>query len=332
MSAALVVWRFLDGKPGHEKQSAGLLQGMEAALSAVRDAAVGSGASCADVPALHVHDFDMRFKPFLWRQIRGHALHGSADVPRPRLVLGAGHRTHLPILLARAFCGGHGVALMKPSLPHRLFDLIFVPQHDRFRNHARLIATRGVICPSADGADSPSRAADQGLILLGGANRHFEWDNRAVAAQIAAVAQAAVDVQWQICDSRRTPADMIEAVPELSNLAYLPQQSTGGDFLQRALASASRVWVTADSASMIYEALSAGARVGVIDLPLKRPQRDNKHLQGIRLLRTEGHISSTQDGFRLVDQAAGACFAPENRRCGRIVVERLLGLAQGDCI
>ena len=325
MSRALIVWRFLDGKPGHEKQSAGLLQGVEAALSS--DAAgAANGASSADAPALRIFDFDMRFKALLWRQIRGHVLGRRADVPKPQLVLGAGHRTHLPVLLARMFCGGASVALMKPSLPHRWFDLIFVPEHDRFRRSANVVATQGVICRSlgCSGADPPTRDSAQGLILLGGASRHFVWDNDAVAAQIAAVANAARHMHWQVCDSRRTPEYMAEALPPLSNLTYMPWQATDGDFLERALATANCVWVTADSASMLYEALSAGARVGVIELPPKNAARGNKHEQGIRLLRSKGHIGSTKDGFELPERAAMVRFAPENRRCGKIVVERLL--------
>ena len=326
MYRALVVWRFLDGKPGHEKQSAGLLQGVEAALCAHRTAA-GSAAPNPAAPALRIYDFDVRFKALLWRQIRAHLLASAADVPKPQLVLGAGHRTHLPVLLARKFCGGASVALMKPSLPHRWFDLIFVPEHDRFRARANVVATRGVICPSVggrQGADAASRDSRQGLILLGGASRHFVWDNAAVAAQIAAVASAASDMDWQVCDSRRTPSGMAEALPALPNLSYLPRHATGGDFLERALATANCVWVTADSASMLYEALSAGARVGVVELPLKNASRGNKHEQGIRLLRSKGHIRSTRDGFELPERGAMARFAPENRRCGKIVVERLL--------
>ena len=60
----LVVWRLVDGKPGHEKQSAGLVQGLESPSQ-----------------RLEVHDFDMRFKALFWRQVRGHALGARARTP-----------------------------------------------------------------------------------------------------------------------------------------------------------------------------------------------------------------------------------------------------------
>ena len=298
----LVLWRLLDGKPGHEKQSAGLLQGIEA------------------LRPVEVYDFDMRFKALFWRQVRRHALYGAADIPAPHITLGAGHRTHLPTLIARNVCGGKSVVLMKPTLPHRLFDLIFLPQHDRYWRKDNLVETRGVVCPAMD----RTKADDSGLILLGGANRHFEWPSADVAAQVAAIARASPDVSWQVCDSRRTPSTLRDALPTVANLHYRSWRSTPGDFLEQALASARYVWVTADSASMLYEALSARALVGVIALDAKRPRRDNKHARGIRLLLSQGHVFSTADGFRLQGSLMPPHFYPENRRCAEIVVERLV--------
>lgn len=300
MSAdALVVWRLVDGKPGHEKQSAGLLQAIAAKRPVAR------------------YDFDMRAKARLWRQLRRRVGHGCGDVPPPALIVGAGHGTHLPMLLVRAACGGVCVALMKPSLPHGLFDLIFVPQHDRCRPRANVVVTRGVICATSEADKEPRR----GLILLGGTSPHFAWECGDVARQVAAIAAASPEVSWEVCDSRRTPPAMLDAVPPLPNLKRRPRQSTSSDFLDHALAQADAVWVTADSASMLYEALSAKARVGVIELPPKR-RRESKHARGIRLLQAQGHVYSTADGFRLAATPAGP-FAPENARCAAIVIERL---------
>ena len=297
----LVIWRLVDGKPGHEKQSEGLLQGIEALRS------------------VEVYDFDMRFKALFWRQIRRHALRGAADIPAPDITLGVGHRTHLPTLIARNVCGGKSVVLMKPTLPHRLFDLIFLPRHDRYWRKDNLVETRGVVCPSADHA----KAANSGLILLGGTNRHFQWRSTDIAAQVSAIVHASPDVDWQVCDSRRTPGALRNALPAAANLRYRSWQATAGDFLEQALGTARYVWVTADSASMLYEALSAGAQVGVIALDAKRPGRDNKHVRGIRLLLSQGHVFSTTDGFRLQGSLMPPHFYPENRRCAEIVVERL---------
>lgn len=302
-----VVWRLVDGKPGHEKQTAGLLQGLEA------------------LREVESFDFDMRFKALFWRQVRRHALgervSPAADVPAPDLFVGAGHRTHLPMLLARKAVGrGKCVALMKPSLPTRLFDLVFVPRHDRYQTAGNVVETAGVICPSAEGDKDP-RA---GLVLVGGESRHFKWDNHHVASAVLAIANAAPEVAWQVCDSRRTPAGLPAALESVRNLRYRPWRETSADYLERALATAANVWVTADSASMLYEALAAEARVGVIELPEQRPRQPNKHAAGVRALIAEGRVRSFGAGPRLPGAPALAMSQAENRRCARIVLERLL--------
>lgn len=302
MTRPLVVWRLIDGKPGHEKQSAGLLQGIEA------------------LRPLQVQEFDMRAKARFWRCLNTRRRRHSSNVPAPDLILGVGHSTHLPMALARATCGGKSVVLMKPTLPHAMFDLIFVPRHDRCRQRRNVVLTNGLVCPSSN-ADKVSRS---GLILLGGASRHFEWDIDRIAKQVAAIANAKPEVHWQVCDSRRTPATMRDALPAAANLRYRSWQTAPSGFLAEELAAASHVWVTADSASMLYEALSARAQVGIIALDPKRRRGSNKHVRGIRRLLAEGHVLSLTDGLGQDNDNSAPPHYAENQRCAKIVIERLV--------
>lgn len=303
--SAVVVWQFVDGKRGHEKQSAALLQGMEALLP------------------LEVYDIDIRFQTMLWRQIRRYLFRGEPDLPAPDLLLGVGHRTHLPLLLARAACGGKTVVLMKPTLPHHLFDLLFVPHHDRVLRKSRVVRTRGVLCSSNVAPKTPG----SGLILLGGTSPYFDWTNAEIGRKVDAIVRASPDVQWQVCDSRRTPEGIAECLPAASNLQFRHWRATPVDFLETALPTVEYVWVSADSASMLYESLSAQARVGVIALEPKR-RRGNKHSASLRELIADGYAMSSADGFRL--KGGAPRFPPENRRCAEIVVERLLTRRRND--
>ena len=295
-----VIWRFVDGKPGHEKQSGGLIQGIES------------------IRPVEVHEIDVRFKAFYWRQIRRFLLRDAPDLPPPDLLVGVGHRTHLPLLLARLVCGGRSVVLMKPTLPMPLFDLLLVPQHDRVRRKTNVVPTRGVICPTK----VDDKETDTGLILLGGPSPHFEWSNRDVGDQVEAIMRESPDLVWQVCDSRRTPQGLQDHLPVAANLAFRHWRSLPADFLENALAKAEYVWVSADSASMLYESLSAQARVGIIALEPKR--RRNKHARAIAELVASGQVSSSVNGFRLDRGTDSTGFDPENRRCAQIVVERLL--------
>lgn len=295
-----VIWRFVDGKPGHEKQSAGLIQGIES------------------IRPIEVHEIDVRLKAFYWRQMRRFLLGDAPDLPAPDLLVGVGHRTHLPLLLARLVCGGRSVVLMKPTLPLLFFDLLFVPQHDRVRRQTKVVPTRGVICPTR----VDDKETDSGLILLGGPSPHFEWSNQDVGNQVEAIVRESPDLVWQVCDSRRTPPGLQDYLPAATNLALRHWRSLPADFLENALAKAEYVWVSADSASMLYESLSAQARVGIIALEPKR--RRNKHARAIAQLVASGQVSSSANGFRLDPGIDSAGFIPENQRCAEIVVERLL--------
>ena len=142
-----------------------------------------------------------------------------------------------------------------------------------------------------------------------------------IGDQIGAIIRESPDLAWQVCDSRRTPQGLQDYLPTVANLALRHWRSLPADFLENALARAEYVWVSADSASMLYESLSAQARVGIIALEPKR--RRNKHAHAIAELVASGQVWSSADGFRL-EGTESAGFVPENQRCARIVVERLL--------
>ena len=305
-SPPLVVWRLLDGKIGHEKQSAALVEAL-AALSPVEG-----------------HNFNVRISGQFRREALKSALFTGTTpsrAPRPALIVGAGHGTHIPMLIARRAWGGKCVALMKPTLPAALFDLVFVPTHDRSSRKPNLIETEGVIC-AAPAANKDQR---RGLILLGGESRHFAWRNEAVAATVSAIVRAAPEVFWTVCDSRRTPQRFEQTLPVAANLRFRSWRAAPPGFLGEALATAAYAWVTADSSSMLYEALAAAATVGVIDLPAQR-RGVNKHARGIAELRAVGRVHCSSDSCRLptLDSGRVEVREAENRRCARIVMERLL--------
>ncbi|HED18047.1 MAG TPA: hypothetical protein ENI74_00900, partial [Gammaproteobacteria bacterium] len=54
---------------------------------------------------------------------------------------------------------------------------------------------------------------------------------------------------------------------------YTPYSPGNRNWLPDRLAEAGEVWVTEDSVSMIYEALTAGTRVGLLKVMRRRPDR-----------------------------------------------------------
>ncbi len=86
-----------------------------------------------------------------------------------------------------------------------------------------------------------------------------------MAAQIGALLARKPDVHWTLTTSRRTPVDFLAQLDvDRPQLTVVPCAQTGPDWLPEQLARAAQVWVTQDSVSMIYEALTAGAAVGLL--------------------------------------------------------------------
>ncbi len=294
----LVVWRLCDGKPGHENQSLGLV----AALKGL----------------LEVRAFDI---PAAGAPLRALARAGRA-LPAPALLIAAGRQCHLPLLLLRWRYGGRAIVLMKPSLPLALFDLCLIPEHDRVRPRANVILTRGALNGIRPAL---KRRAGLGLILLGGPSRHHHWEERAVFQQVRNILARGAAFEWQIYDSRRTPASTRQCLEALTcaQHTYLRCEDTPAQRLADSLAQADTAWVSEDSVSMVYEALTGGARVGL--LPLARAGR-SRVASGIDRLVAEGLVTRYEDWLRHGELGAQHVPLAEAERCARRLLEYWPGL------
>ncbi len=244
----LVIWRFRDGKPGHEQQSLGLVKAL------------------AELTPAEVVEFDVREQGVSWLDwMLGRYPTGLAK-PRPDLVLGAGHATHLSLLAAKKAYAAKVLVLMRPSLPLSLFDFVVVPEHDGVLPSDKVIVSRGVLNPMRPGEKKP----DSLLILLGGESKHHQWDAEAMQRQLESIIAAqAAGVSWRITDSRRTPAEFSAQLRQRYGERFMPWQDCPPGWLAQRLAVTETVWVSEDSVSMIYESLSAACQVGLLQLPAK---------------------------------------------------------------
>ncbi len=256
-----------DGRPGHENQSVGLALALARRTGATHE----------------VVKVDP--KASVWARMRAAAALSGMGVPpmgsgtnehgrdaratKPDLVIAAGHRTHLPLWWAARKFGARSVVIMKPSLPLAFFDLALVPRHDAAEGAAdseKRVLTRGALNRVPE--DLPTKEA-RGLVLLGGPSKHHGWDGAALAPMVARVIAARPELEWIVGDSRRTPDGFLRGLelPAGVRATKVPHQETGPGWLAGELARSALVWVTADSVSMVHEALTAGAATGVLPVP-----------------------------------------------------------------
>jgi len=300
VSPPIRIWRLSDGRRGHDNQSLGLIEAL-ARIAAVEtvEVAVRSGPSGA---------------------LR--ALAPAAPASRPALVVGAGHATHPALLLAARRHRARSVVLMKPSLPLALFDLCIVPVHDGVSARDNVITSLGALNRVRP---APEREPGAGLVLLGGPSRHHHWDEQAVLAQVHEIAGAQPAMRFEAAGSPRTPASTLAALAGLPNLRVVAFADTAPGWLPARLARAAQVWVTPDSVSMAYEAVSSGAATGILALPARsRARRLRAALEALR----QADLALT-----IADWRAGRAPRPparplqEAQRCARALLDRWPDLA-----
>ena len=271
-ASPLSIWLYLDGKAGHDRQSRGLVK----ALGEIVD----------------VHLETIRLSEQWWRRLAWAASINRAErYPKPQLVVGAGHRTHLPLLLEKHRSGARAVVLMKPTLPLSCFDLCIIPHHDALSERSGVVHTLGVLNDLSASNDSPRNT---NLILLGGPSKHYRWVASSMARQIIDITSRDPRLRWIISNSRRTPEGTLERFESLPNVTLVDHRGTEPSWLEQTLAACTYVWVSEDSVSMIYEALSAGAATGLLSV---QPIRQNRLTTGVNQLVSTGLVT-TFDGWK----------------------------------
>ncbi len=252
-----------DGLAGHDAQTLGIAEalGLE-----------------PDIRRIHPRQFFelvAPFGPIDWREKEGRP--GSPiGPPWPDIALAAGRRA-LPYLkrLKRASCRKvFTVYVNRPATGRAAADLVVSPLHDGFfgpnvvtpitpanRASPELLARmRREPHPRVAALPKP-RAA----LLVGGDNRHFKFTPPvAIALQEAARALFAAGFGVMATASRRTPATIVEALR--TALAEGPGwlwDREGENPYFSMLASADLIVVSADSVSMIGEAVATGAPVHI---------------------------------------------------------------------
>ena len=299
MTSPLVIWLIGDGKPGHENQSLGLAE------------AIGRR-----VPT-SLHRIELGGQATVLRRVKK-SLDVSAQFPLPDLILGAGHATHLPLIGLARRTGAPCIVLMRPSLPAGLFDLCLVPDHDLTGKikAVNVIATRGAlnrVHPSVD------QVRDGRVILLGGPSSTHGWDTPAILEAIAEI--TGTQNGWILTDSRRTPDGVRAAIRErFPAITLFPHEETAKGWLPAQLAAAKEAWVSEDSVSMIYEALSSGAKVGL--LPVPRLKARGRVSRGIDQLVSDGYLTPWSAWRESRKLSTDAPVLREADRCAGLILER----------
>jgi mitochondrial fission protein ELM1 len=295
-SRAVVVWWFRDRLTRHEDQARGLLKALES--------------QCA----LRVYAAPVVGVWKAWRSLfRRH--YPAVDLPDPDILIGAGRETHWSMLAARWARGGRIVTLSVPYLPRWCFDLRIVPMQGRRRDSKRVITTRGTLPPP----NTPRpKSVGTGLIVVGGPVPPYRWSDDELLAQIGEILTRYPDHRWYLTTTPQTAPETEQRLQNLSgqNVFCIPHHETDAKWLFSRIQDAEQVWLSEDNLAMIYQALTAGAAVGVLPVPRRKPSKEIAALEGLVV-------------FFPVWQAGAALHAPqppfnESARCATEIYRRWL--------
>ena len=258
-----VIWRFLDGKAGHDKQSLALVQSLK---NQVKCRTFDINVQSQRNPILNII-----FKNYKLPE----------GITKPDIAIGAGHKTHLHLLAIKRCFGTKIVVIMKPSLPLKLFDLCVIPKHDDVKSGSNIFITN---FPLVNFNLNTKKKENTALFLIGGPSKHFYWDSKIVLEQIKNISKKFKFKKLLITTSRRTPIDFINEFNKLKikNIKLYEYTKTTNDWLDKNIIKVKNIWVTNDSYSMLIEAIASGAYTDILELKTKQGSSLSREINAIK--------------------------------------------------
>lgn len=255
-----------DGKAGHRSQALGLFKAIQRQSSET-------------VSFEEISIDDLAIFPLLVGLFR-------RSIPQlqttPDFIFGVGSHTQLRVfLLGKIYPQAKTVILMKPNYPFAWFNYSVIPEHDGIPASNRVIVTQGALNPIVN---EQRHQSGRILIALGGSSKRHQWNEDKVFASIKHIVKQHSENEIIITTSRRTPEQFVERLntyPFLPHVHFFPVEQTPQGWIFEEMQQAEAVWVTEDSVSMIYEALTAGCRVGVIAMDRTKQDRITTSVDGL---------------------------------------------------
>ena len=258
-----VIWRFRDGKAGHDKQSLALVQSLK---NQVKCRTFDINVQSQRNPILNIIFKNYKF---------------PEGITKPDIAIGAGHKTHLHLLAIKRCFGTKIVVIMKPSLPLKLFDLCVIPKHDGVKSGSNIFITN---FPLVNFNLNTKKKENTALFLIGGPSKHFYWDSKIVLEQIKNISKKFKFKKLLITTSRRTPIDFINEFNKLKikNIKLYEHTKIINDWLDKNIIKVKNIWVTNDSYSMLIEAIASGAYTDILELKTKQGSSLSREINAIK--------------------------------------------------
>ena len=258
-----VIWRFIDGKAGHDKQSLALVQSLK------------------NQTRCRIFDINVQGQrnPILNIIFKNYKL--PIGITKPDIAIGTGHKTHLHLFAVKRRFKAKIIVIMKPSLPLNFFDLCIISRHDGVKSRPNIFTTQTTL---VNFNSNIKKKEDVGLFMIGGPSKHYYWDTKYVLQQIKNISKKFKLKEFLLTTSRRTPLSFVSELnnSELNNLQIFEYSKIEDGWLDKNINRVKNIWVTNDSYSMIIEAIASGAHTKLIDLRIKIDSKLTKEINIVK--------------------------------------------------
>ena len=180
----------------------------------------------------------------------------------PDIIIGAGSTTTIPMLRYKTDNKTKVISVMKPQFFESKFDLIVAPRHDYKMVPNNVFTYIG----SLSKVNINPKLENIGLIVIGGVNKHFNFDDDYLISQIDFVISLFPDTSWIIFNSRRTPKSFNERIEQNASIDKFVDVNKDFEPLDDYLPKAKFKFVTPDSVNMIFESLSSSGETYLFDM------------------------------------------------------------------
>jgi mitochondrial fission protein ELM1 len=208
----------------------------------------------------------------------------------PDIIIGAGSKTTIPMLRNKIDSKTKVISVMKPQFFESKFDLIVAPRHDYKVVPDNVFTYIGSIAK----VNINPELEDIGLIVVGGLNKHFNFDEAYLISQVDFVISLFPDTNWIVFNSRRTPKSFNKKIKKNTSIEKFIDVTKNFEPLDDYLPKAKFKFVTPDSVNMIFESLSSSGETYLFDM---HSPRENKITQLIDEVKNNKYVGYLEEKY-----------------------------------
>ena len=265
------IWWFKDSKIGHEKQVRAILDNL----------------ACSEDFILE----EISSNNPIWLELLLYMLKIRPKIDSiPDVIIGAGSKTNIPMLRHKLHKKTKVISVMKPQFFQKRFDLILAPRHDFLAIPENVHTYIGSLAKVRISND----LENIGLIVIGGINRHFDFNHDHILLQINFITSLYPEINWIVFNSRRTPQKFNTEIKKNKDIKKFVNFNENFEPLDNYISKAKIKFVTPDSINMIFESLSSSGETFLFQMNKFKDNKITMLIEDIKINKFVGYLEKQQ--------------------------------------